>query len=270
MDTSSTIRVRELDLNMISPSIPSDQNGTKLIVIGAPNSGKSYLIKSLLYNKHRIIPTGMVCCSTEDTAKNKYSDFFPDTLVHEKLDTDRIQDFITRQKYAIQYLKNPWAVLVLDDCVDDPKVINTELFQAIFKMGRHWRMFFILGLQYSLDVRPSIRTSVTGTFIFREPNLKNRHKLYENFASIVPDFKMFCDLMDQITGDNHALYIHSSSQSNDWTECVFWYKAKPIPKDWKFGNKDSWEFHNKRYNPSYTPSVFGSALGDGRKSPRRK
>jgi len=57
--------------------------------------------------------------------------------------------------------------------------------------------------------------------------------------------------MDQITNDYTALYIHNATRSNKLEDCLFWFKAKPIPDGFKFGCPDFWEFHFSRYNPDY-------------------
>jgi hypothetical protein len=260
MTTNEAIlRIRELDLDMISPCVipnrwnTGTKNGTKLVVIGRPNTGKSYLLKSLIYNKHRAIPAGMVFCGTENVTdpKDRYRNFIPDTFIYTQFEPERVVDFIKRQKIACKHLPNPWAFLLIDDCTDDPKILNTPLFQNIFKNGRHWKMFFILSLQYSMDIRPGIRQQIDGTFILRESNLKSRRVLYENFAGMIPDFTTFCDIMDQLTGDYTALYIDNFSQSNQWEDNIYWYKAKPIPPSFRFGNKDYWKFHESRYDPNY-------------------
>ena len=98
------------------------------------------------------------------------------------------------------------------------------------------RQKFILSLQYCMDVLPVIRTIVDGTFILRETNLRNRKSLWENYAGIIPDFSLFCEIMDQITDDYSALYIHNATKSNKLKDCVFWYKADPnASKNFKFG-----------------------------------
>jgi len=117
-------------------------------------------------------------------------------------------------------------------------------------------MWFILSLQYCLDVKPVIRTNIDGTFILRETNLRNRRALWENYAGVIPDFAMFNDIMDQITNDYTALYIHNATTSNKLEDCIFWYKAKPVPNDFKVGCEEYWDFHNQRYNPNYKDSVI--------------
>lgn len=248
------ILINELSLDMLNPNTKNmgsaSQGGGKYVVCGKPGTGKTTLITSILYQKSNVFPAAVCVSGTEDS-NHYYSNIFPSTFVYNKLDLDTIERFIKRQKIAKQHLSNPWAVLLLDDCTDDPKIFNDQLFQGIFKNGRHWKMLFILSLQYAMDIKPVIRTNIDGTFILREPNLQNREKLWKNYAGIIPDFKLFCNIMDSVTNDYTALYIHNATMSNKWQDCVFWYRAKPIPPDFKFGCYDYHLFHKNRYNEEY-------------------
>jgi len=218
------------------------------------NTGKTTLIASLLYGKKHIFPVAMAMSGTEDS-NHFYRSVLPSTFVFNNYDEAQVEKFIKRQKIAKDHLENPWAVIILDDCTDDPSLFRKPLQNGMYKRGRHWKMWYILSLQYGMDVRPVIRTNVDGVFILREPNMRNRRVMYENYASVIPDFKLFCDILDQITNDYTALYIHNATKSNDWRDCVFWYKAKQIPKDFKFGCDDYWNFHYQRYNPEYVDPI---------------
>jgi hypothetical protein len=257
--TEKILQIKELDPDIIPPVTskfkdPAYNGGSKIVVVGKPNTGKSTLIKALLHSKKHIFPVGIAMSGSEDT-NHAYKSILPSSFVFNKYDEDKIRDFIKRQKLAATHLENPWAVMILDDCTDDPTVFNKPLQQALYKKGRHWKMMYILSLQYAMDVKPVIRTNVDGIFILREPLLKNRKSLYENYASIIPDFTTFCELMDALTNDYCALYIHGSTTTNDWTECVYYWKAPQISPEWKLGCPEYWAFHNERYNEEYQEPV---------------
>ena len=254
MSATVEVQVREFDPEMIQPCTANmnnpGQGGSKIVVIGKPGTGKTHLIKSLLYAKKHIFPVGMACSGSED-ATGDYGKIFPSVFVYNEYNAEKVEGFIQRQKLAKEHLSNPWGVLLLDDCTDEPKIFNTGLQRALFKRGRHFKMLYLLSLQYSLDIRPVIRTNVDGVFILKEMNPRNRKALWENYAGVIPDFSLFCDIMDQITGDYTALYINNQSQSTDWHDNVFYYKASPVPDNFKLGCKEYWKFSRDREDTNY-------------------
>ena len=244
-----TYNIRELDLDLLQPNaqtfMKETQGGGKYVVIGKPGTGKSFLISDLIYHKSHLFPIAMVQNGTEDS-NHMYSRFMPELFIYDALNLTKLEDFVKRQKVAREYLPNPWAMLVIDDCFDNPKLFKTTVMNSLFKNGRQYKMFMIMGMQYCLDVPPAIRVCIDGTFIFAENSRVTRKKIWENFASVIPDFGTFCAIMDQITTDNTALYVHNSGTNNSFEKSVFWYKAKPVPKNFKFGSPEFWKYQHKR------------------------
>jgi len=149
-----------------------------------------------------------------------------------------------------------YAVNILDDIGDDPKVFRTKLMRSIFKLGsRHWNQAVFIASQYCVDLPPDVRKSVSYVAIGREPEINERKKLYENFGGIVGSFDRFCDLMDQITGDYTFLVINKRSQNNKLEECVFWYKTKKL-SEWKFGCKEYHQWGDSRYDRNYVEQII--------------
>jgi len=254
-----TIEIQELDPDIIPPSssefMDPEHTGTKLAVIGKPGTGKSSLIRSLLYEKSEIFPCAQVYSGTEDS-NHSYSKFIPSIFIHNKFDQVAYENFIRRQKISKKFLTNPWAVCVWDDITENEAIFRMPLIKGTYKNGRHWKMLHILSLQYALDIKPVIRTNIDGAFLLRESNNKNRVKLYENYASAVDNQQDFIDIFNQVTNNYTSLYIHNRVQSNKFEDCVFWYKARQdIPSDFKFGCKEFWMFHEERYNLNYVDPI---------------
>ena len=248
------LTIKPLNIDMIAPKTDKktwEKGGSKIVIIGKPGSGKSHIIKSLMYQKKHIIPVGLAMSGTEDM-NQAFCKIMPSSFVFNGYNEEKIKKAIRRQKYAKFHVKNPWALLILDDCTDDETIFNTPTQKALFKNGRHWNMFYILSLQYAMDIKPAIRTSIDGIFLLREPIYSNRKKIWENYASIIPTFNIFCKILDFITNDYTCLYIDNSSKTNDWRDCIYWYRApSDLPKKWTFGCDEYWYHHEHRYDPDY-------------------
>ena len=95
---SNVINIRELDPDMIKPSMADVQDpnytkgGSKLTIIGKPGTGKSFLISSLIYEKRACFPVGMVMSGTEDS-NHHYAKIFPSTFIYNKLKPDILEKF---------------------------------------------------------------------------------------------------------------------------------------------------------------------------------
>lgn len=209
----------------------------------------TYAITSLLYQKRHIFPFGMVFSGTEKVT-GYWSKFFPDTFVYPNLQLSRVTDFLKQQELNKKHLQNPWSVLLIDDCAFETKLFNSELFKELFQNGRHYKFWLILSLQYPSNISPCLRQNIDYTFIYKNNNINERKKIYENYASVIPSFNLFCAIMNEITNDYTALVINNLSQSTDFQDCIFWFKAQPFPEDFKFGSVDYWNHHYLRYNGS--------------------
>ena len=225
--------------------------GMKCVIIGKPGTGKSTLITDIAFSVKHLIPVAEIFSGTEEM-NHEFEKIFPPLFIHSGLNIDAIKELGRRQKISKEYLKNPWALNIIDDCTDDPALYDEQIFRELYKNGRHWSILHLLSMQYCMDVKPWLRTCIDYTFILREPTFKTRKKLYENFASSIDTFQDFCSLMDQITDDHTALVIDNRVQSNNYEECIFYYKAS-THEDFKFGSPEYWKYNQEYYNKSYTP-----------------
>lgn len=252
MTFEQTVELNSFNDSLINPTednFNTTIGGSKIVVIGKAGTGKSTLIKYLILTKRNLIPVGMVISGTEDS-NSFYSSIFPKQFIHTEYSEDIIQRFIKRQKLAISYLSNPpnnpWALLLLDDCTDDRRIFNSKLQQSLFKNGRHWKMLYILSLQYSMDIPPPIRSNIDGVFIFKETNENNLNNIYKNYGGVFPTIDIFKECMKQITGDYTALYIDNCNQDNkQWYENVYYWKVPKLYDEERFGCH---EYNNHHYD----------------------
>lgn len=229
------------------------------VLIGKRNTGKSYLVKDLLYY-HRNVPIGTVISATE-AANPFYGTILPSLFIHDYYTPEIIANVLKRQKIVVQKMRNeiqkygeskvnPYGFLILDDCLFDNSWVRDTNIRSIFMNGRHYKILFIITMQYALGIPPNLRTNIDYVFILRENYVSNRKRLYEHYAGMFPTFEMFCQVMDQCTENYECLVIDNSAKSNKLEDQVFWYKANGHP-DFKIGAPEFWQHHNRNYNSAY-------------------
>ena len=221
-----------------------------VVLIGKRDTGKSFLCKDILYN-HKDIPVGQVISGTE-AANSFYSSIIPKIFIHEEFQPIVIQNILKRQKLLLEKLKHnknidPRAFLILDDCLYDNSWVRDTNIRSLFMNGRHYKILFILTMQYALGIPPNLRTNIDYVFILRENYQSNRKRLYEHYAGMFPTFEMFCQVMDQCTENYECLVINNNAKSNKLVDQVFWYKANPH-EDFKIGASSYWDYSNNNYD----------------------
>jgi len=223
------------------------------VFIGKRNTGKSYLIRDIMYYKKHI-PSGIVQSGTEE-GNGFYGTFIPDLFIYNEYNQEAIERVMARQKSIVKANKpNNGTFVLLDDCMYDNKFLKDPVMRQIFMNGRHFKIFFILSMQYCMDLPPALRANIDYVFILRENIVANRERLWKNFFGIFPNFDLFSKTMDACTEHYECLVLDNTVKSNRIEDCVFWYKAKhPAPK-FKVGSPQFWAMHKKMYNPKYEQS----------------
>jgi hypothetical protein len=124
-------------------------------VIGKRGSGKSWIIKSIVYflfvNK---FPCVIVIAPT-DKMNKFYDDFIPNLFIHHEFNVEILYRLFERQKNIIaknekrkkegKKLIDPRVLLIMDDCMAvKDKWKNDNIIKELFFNGRHYNIFFII------------------------------------------------------------------------------------------------------------------------------
>jgi hypothetical protein len=243
-----TLELKKFDMKSIS--FKSNENkGPVIVLIGKRDTGKSFLVRDLLYYQQEI-PIGTVISGTEE-GNGFYSKMVPKLFIHNEYNSAIIENILKRQRTVLKQVKkemetykrttiDPRAFVILDDCLYDNTWSRDKLMRLLFMNGRHWKVMLVITMQYPLGIPPTLRTNIDYVFILRENYIANRKRIYENYAGMFPTFESFCQVMDQCTENYECLVINNNSKSNKLHDQVFWYKADNHG-DFRLGSKEFWE-----------------------------
>ncbi len=240
----------DFKINLKPFPIHEVEHNSVCVFVGKRRSGKSYLLRNLMYN-HRNLPVG-TCISGTESANPFFGHFLPKPFIHFRMNPIIISNVMQRQKKIkkiynkekdpeIKRRMDTRAFLILDDCLYDKTWTRDESIREIFMNGRHFDLMFMVTMQYPLGIPPELRTNVDYTFIFREPSISNRKRIYENYASCIPTFQLFNQIMDECTENYECVVIKTLATTNKLEDQVFWYKA-PAVEDFKVGSPMFWNY----------------------------
>jgi hypothetical protein len=224
-----SVRLRKFDMNCV-------KDDKVIVVIARRNSGKSFLVRDIMYH-HQSIPLGMVISPTEH-ANRFYADFVPDVFIHDEYSPDLIANIVKRQRMVMDQrtrmpasssLIDPRAFLIMDDCMYDNSWITDRNVRSIFMNGRHYKLLYVLTMQFVLGIPPVLRSQIDYVFLLREPSMANQKRIFDNFGGMFPSFDVFSQIMNQTTQNFECLVIDNTSRSSRLEDQVFWYKASERP-----------------------------------------
>jgi hypothetical protein len=242
------LELRKFDMRSITFRA-NESKGPVIVLIGRRDTGKSYLVRDLLYY-HQDIPIGTVISGTEE-GNGFYGKLVPKLFIHNEYNTAIIENILKRQKQVLKQINkemqqfnrstiDPRTFVILDDCLYDSSWSRDKLMRCLFMNGRHWKVMLVITMQFALGVPPALRTNIDYVFILRDPYLSNRKRIYENYAGMFPTFEAFCQIMDQCTENYECLVINNNTKSNKLQDQIFWYKADGHG-DFRLGSREFWE-----------------------------
>jgi hypothetical protein len=226
------LKLRKFDIRRINTD-------NTVVMLGARRSGKSTIIFNILQH-NRDIPCGTVISGTEDSNK-AFSGVVPPMFIHEEYNPLIISNLIKRQQMIGRKISrdleergntsiDPRNFLIMDDCMYDTKWTGDKNIRYLFCNGRHIKTMTIVTLQDPMGVPPALRGQVDFVFILRENRINIRHKLYEHWAGMFPDYDSFSQVMNQCTENYECLVIDNTTKSNKLEDQVYWFKADVLPK----------------------------------------
>lgn len=241
-DPTPTIQLRRFDPAKMKDNVT-------VLVTAKRGSGKSVLIKDLLYHK-RNLPAGIVMSATEG-GNHFFSKFVPEIFIHSEFDEEILRGVLTRQKIRkLEGKPNSEIFIVMDDMAFNKQNLRSPVLRELFLNGRHWLCNVFMGIQYSMDMSVDIRSNIDFAFLLKENSLANRERLYRSFGGVVPTFEMFNRIFDAATDGYGCLVIDGTSRSTKIEDVMYYYEADP-DLDFNMGSPALWRLNQEVYDPQY-------------------
>lgn len=223
-------------------------------MIAKRSSGKSYLVRDILQHT-RDIPCGVIISRTEKV-NPFYKYFVPDTYIYHKFEPEILENIILRQSKLLKRGNNidVRVFLVMDDCLASKgDWMNDDHIAELFFNGRHFKITFILTMQFPLGIKPEFRCNFDYIFLRREKLANNIKRLYEHYAGMFPSLRTFQMVFNQITDDYGAMVIDNRTDSSDIWDQIYWYKAKVFDDNElkKVGIGRYVKYHDNHYNKQW-------------------
>ena len=146
------LELKKFDMKDIKFS-PNENQGPVIVLIGRRDTGKSFLVRDLLFY-HQDIPIGTVISGTE-AGNGFYGSIVPKLFIHDEYSNLIIEKILKRQKIVIKQVKKDKenygrtnidgrTFVILDDCLYDNSWARDKLMRLLFMNGRHWKIMLII------------------------------------------------------------------------------------------------------------------------------
>ena len=245
-----SLTLKQFDIEILEKKNKKTLNHPVIAVIGKRGSGKSWAMRSIIYQL-RNIPAGVVICPTEKVT-GFYKEFFPKGTIFDHYTDDVLSNIIKRQTKLVKRAKydksiDPRLLLIMDDCQAEAKMWkNSLLMSELFLNGRHLKITFIFALQYIIGIGPDQRSNVDFAFLLSDDNQQNHKKLYDNFGNFFPTLKSFKQAFTEVTTDYNIMVCNNQvtggSSNSNIDKKVFYYRAIN-PPPFKFGSHKFRKYH---------------------------
>lgn len=231
------------------------------VFVGRRKSGKTILMRDILYHKRNVFKKVLVMTSNEDTVKD-FAQHVPELFIRKGFDPHLLEQIKAKQEHDVRRGICKPLLIVLDDLGFAAKSIQkAPVIKELFMNGRHFNISLMFSMQYCKAFEPDLRSQIDYIFLAFEKNPQNRARIFEAFNTIFETKREFDHVMRSCTQNYEFMVMNNESASSDLvSDNIFWYKAQyPMPA-FKVNNGGSmWRYAAQRFDPGYYMRTDGNA-----------
>jgi hypothetical protein len=225
MATSTDLKLQKFDPAAAKPH-------RVWLIIGCRGSGKSMLLRDILYKTMGSFDWGAAMTATHTTAQDLET-FFPRPFIYRNgYDFEAADKLLRFSKGCVERGRPRKALLLLDDCAFDDKVMKSDTMKEIHLNGRHAQVSLISTTQYCLTVSPLLRANIDYVLVMADNIVANRKRLHQFFFGCFDTFQQFDTVFKHVTRDYGCLVLDNTDKTGGGPQSsVRWYKADPLPAE---------------------------------------
>lgn len=183
------------------------------LFIARSNSGKSHLMKSILYTLAREDRFSWVLVFSTTKFNNEWVSIVGDKNVTDQFDTVYLQDLLAKQGELILKGKAKPGLIILDDMVGTASW-NADVITKIATTARHYNISCWISSQWYFKLSTVLRSNVNYMYVLNSVSEKLARSIFEEFPC--DRFRKWRDLQDyanKATIDFGCMMIDNSSQN---------------------------------------------------------
>lgn len=237
-----------------------------IAMVAKRGSGKSWVVRAIL-NYFHDIPVGLIISPT-DRMSVFYGTFYPDSYVHYSYKSEIIERVMARQqaiqdkekeKLALGKRIDPRCFVVMDDCLGQKgKWANDPAIKELMMNGRHYRIMYILTMQFPLGISPELRSNFDYVFLLGEDQISNIKRIYDHYAGMFPTFDSFRQVFEQLTRDFGSMVVVNRGVRENLFQKIFYYKAPALTNlKTAFGCAQFRDYHKNNYDSNWKKKSRG-------------
>jgi hypothetical protein len=215
-----------------------------ILIVGKRHTGKSVLMTDIMYHmKDRLdLVVGM---NPTEQANHTLAHFTPPSFIFHGYDDTKLHHILEWQRRCVANERGKRVGFIMDDCMTETigkmKVMKTGDINKVFKLGRHYKMFFICAMQYIKDAPPDVRGNVDLLFVFNTTSGIEREMLWKQYFGMFSKFKEFCKVFDACAQGYDCMVLDMRKAARTAADSIFYYRASLHPEKFKVGRPIFWK-----------------------------
>lgn len=254
--------MRDFAINWFEPEKMS--KGSIAVVLAKKNMGKSWLTLDYMYKLGDRFSHGIIVTQTAGTSKNGYDRFCPDMFIHDKFDDEKLMEIMNEKKKALDELRrrkemDPESIkidiekewfIILDDCMDDKAVKNSQFLKTVGLRGRHVNLFCIIITNSTKQISKELREAADYIMLFQPQGTSAMEEISKEYCPVGYEIHEFRHLLQTLTLNRGVLVVNKPMGSN-----VVDLDDKSKPNDavqyYRAGDEHTrvkWQMGGKKFN----------------------